>query len=160
MSSCQTGADRAAVDVAIRHGLPHGGWCPKGRAAEDGPIGFQYQLNETPSASCRQCAEWNVRDSDGTVVFSLAAKMTVDSFRTVDFAEKHARPCIHVTGTEYGPALRLQEFVSQHRIRVLNVAGSSESEEPGLWRSVYQVIDDAFFWSTSHPGQFGGPGEG
>ena len=44
ISGGQTGADRAGLDVAIRHGFPHGGWCPKGRKAEDGPIGGQYQL--------------------------------------------------------------------------------------------------------------------
>lgn len=54
VSGGQTGADRAALDVAIRKGFPHGGWCPKGRKAEDGPLGEQYQLTETPSASYLQ----------------------------------------------------------------------------------------------------------
>ena len=51
ISGGQTGADRAALDVALRYGFPHGGWCPKVRKAEDGPIGVQYQLKETPSGS-------------------------------------------------------------------------------------------------------------
>ena len=46
VSGGQTGADRAALDVAIAHGFPHGGWCPKGRKAEDGPIPAIYQLEE------------------------------------------------------------------------------------------------------------------
>ena len=48
VSGGQTGADRAALDFAMEHGIPHGGWCPKGRLAEDGPIDVRYQLNETP----------------------------------------------------------------------------------------------------------------
>jgi len=35
VSSGQTDADRAALDFAIEHGIPHGGWCPKGRLTED-----------------------------------------------------------------------------------------------------------------------------
>jgi hypothetical protein len=38
ISDCQTGADRAALDVAIKFNIPHGGWIPKGRKTEDGPM--------------------------------------------------------------------------------------------------------------------------
>lgn len=76
LSGGQTGTDRAALDWAIAHGIPHGGWCPKGRKAEDGPIDGRYQLQETPSSSYVERTEWNVRDSDGTVVFSIAAVLT------------------------------------------------------------------------------------
>ena len=51
VSGGQTGADRAAVDFAIEHGLMHGGWCPKGRRAEDGRIPDRYELKETQSAA-------------------------------------------------------------------------------------------------------------
>jgi hypothetical protein len=161
VSGAQTGADRAALDVAIRHGFPHGGWCPKGRKAEDGPIGGQYQLRETPSASYLQRTEWNVRDTDGTVVFTLSKDVTGGSLRTMDFASKHKKPCAHISraGT-YQPAEALLRFVEEHGIKVLNVAGSRESKEPGLHLWVMQVIDDAFFWGVSHPGMLGGPGEG
>ena len=63
LSGAQTGADRAALDCAIFRHIPHGGWCPKGRKAEDGKIPPQYQLTKTPSASYLQRTEWNVRDS-------------------------------------------------------------------------------------------------
>ena len=54
ISGGQTGADRAALDWAIFHDVPHSGWCPKGRKAEDGPIAAHYALKETPSASYPQ----------------------------------------------------------------------------------------------------------
>jgi hypothetical protein len=75
VSGGQTGADRAALDWAIFHDLPHGGWCPKGRKAEDGVIPDQYQLTETSSASYPQRTQWNVRDSDGTVIFTMTSKL-------------------------------------------------------------------------------------
>lgn len=73
LSGAQTGADRAALDWAIFRDIPHGGWCPKGRKAEDGKIPPQYQLTETPSASYLQGTEWNVRDPDSAVSVTGAA---------------------------------------------------------------------------------------
>lgn len=73
-----------------------GGWCPKGRKAEDGVIDSRYQLRETPSADYLQRTEWNVRDSDGTVIFTVTDKLTGGSRRTADFAAKHHKPCLHL----------------------------------------------------------------
>ena len=49
VSGGQTGDDRAALDAARAAGLPCGGWCPRGRLAEDGPIDLAYPVVETPS---------------------------------------------------------------------------------------------------------------
>ncbi len=97
LSGAQTGADRAALDWASFHDIPHGGWCPKGRKAEDGTIPSHYQLTETPSASYLQRTEWNVRDSDGTVIFTMAAKLAGGSKRTAEFAKKHGKPLLHIS---------------------------------------------------------------
>jgi hypothetical protein len=145
VSGGQTGADRAALDVALRHGFPHGGWCPKGRKAEDGPIGGQYQLDETPTANYLQRTEWNARDSDGTVVFTLAKEVSGGSLRTMVFARKHKRPVTHIFRShQHNPEEALQRFVTEHGIKVLNVAGPRESKEPGIWQWVCQVVEDAF----------------
>ncbi|MFO7975877.1 MAG: putative molybdenum carrier protein, partial [Candidatus Hydrogenedentota bacterium] len=66
VSGGQTGVDRAALDVAHRLGIGCGGWCPKGRFAEDGPFSRNYPLKETPNPVYAERTEWNVRDSDGT----------------------------------------------------------------------------------------------
>ena len=68
ISGGQTGVDRAALDAALAAGIAVGGWCPKGRLAEDGPLPDHYPLEETPSRRYRQRTQWNVRDSDGTLV--------------------------------------------------------------------------------------------
>jgi len=163
VSGGQTGADIAALDVALRHDFPHGGWCPKGRKSLEGPIPPRYQLMETPSASYLQRTEWNVRDNDGTVVFTLASDASGGSLKTIQFARKHGKPVLHVSraGSVYvDPALLLQKFVDEHRIETLNVAGSRESKEPGIYAWVMEVLENAFFWSENHPGKLGGPGEG
>lgn len=124
--------DRAALDFAIKNGIPHGGWCPRGRWAEDGAIENQYALHETPESRCIQRTEWNVRDSDGTVIFTVAALLSGGSALTRKLALQHGKPCLHLARLAEGdnaPA-RLREFIRQHQIKVLNVAGPRASTEP------------------------------
>jgi len=96
VSGGQTSADRAALDWALAHNLPSGGWCPKGRKAEDGPIDPKYPLKETPSSSYLQRTEWNVRDSDATVLFSIQPTSSGGSKRTMEFARAHKKPNLHL----------------------------------------------------------------
>jgi len=146
ISGGQTGADRAGLDVALAHHVPHGGWCPKGRKSEDGPIDSKYDLTETPSANYLQRTEWNVRDSDGTIVFTMAEEITGGSLRTIEFARKHNKPCLHVSKADSKqPESNLTEFIKQHGIKLLNIAGSRESKEPGINEWVKLVLDLALF---------------
>jgi len=161
VSGGQTGADRAGLDVAIWHEFPYGGWCPKGRRAEDGPIPDTYQLTESPSANYLQRTEWNVRDSDGTVIFTMSQKLTGGSKRTSDFANKLGKPWIHLfPGCSYRPEKDLIRFVEDNQIRVLNVAGSRGSKEPDLHGWVKRMLTDSFFWNFRGDPVLGGPDEG
>ncbi len=145
-SGGQTGADRAALDWAVAHGVRHGGWCPKGRRAEDGPIANRYQLNESPSANYVQRTEWNVRDSEGTVIFGIASRLSGGSRRTQELADKHGKPCLHLSKEIHGQdaALLLRTFVDKHRIKVLNVAGPRASKEPDVADFVNAVLSDTW----------------
>ena len=95
------------------------------------------------------------------MVFTLAERATGGSLRTIEFAQKHGKPCLHLClARDYQPALDLQRFVELHNIKRLNVAGSRERKDPGIHLWAVSVIEDAFFWSDNHPGMLGGPGEG
>src|SRR5262252_3227421 len=134
ISGGQTGADRAALDWAIGRGVPHGGWCPKGRKAEDGVIDPRYDLTETPSGDYSQRTEWNVRDSDGTAVFSIRGELRGGSLLTVEIAERYNKPVIHLRRDERtNHAHELRSFIYEFDISVLNVAGPRASEEPGVY---------------------------
>jgi len=141
VSGGQTGADRAALDWAIENGIPHGGWCPKGRLAEDGPIPGCYDLTETPSAGYPQRTEWNARDSDGTAIFSIGHKLTGGSRATVEFATKHKKPLIHICREDENPASKVLHFIRSNGIRILNVAGPRASKEPEVGEFVKRVFD-------------------
>jgi hypothetical protein len=144
VSGGQTGADRAALDFAIRNGIPHGGWCPEGRRAEDGPIDAKYQLQETPSSNYLQRTEWNVRDSDGTVIFSVGKRLSGNSAETLEFAIKHRKPYLHLSAVfKDNAAQKLKKWIQQNNIRVLNVAGPRASKEPNVAEFVIAALDAA-----------------
>ena len=71
ISGGQTGADRAALDVALTLSLPIGGWCPQGRRAEDGVIPDRYPLLETPERNYQARTRRKIEDSDGTLILNL-----------------------------------------------------------------------------------------
>ena len=144
VSGGQTGVDRAALDWALTHGVECSGWCPKGRKAEDGPIDPKYPLKETPSASYLQRTEWNVRDSDATVLFSIEPTLTGGSLKTMDFARKHKKPRLHLCATDNAAADKLKAFTEEHRVKVLNVAGPRASKEPGVGEFVVRMLQLAF----------------
>jgi pyrimidine deaminase RibD-like protein len=143
VSGGQTGADRAALAWAVRAGVPHGGWCPAGRRAEDGKVPPRFGLRETPSRGYSQRTRWNVRDSDGTVVFSLRAGLGGGSAFTRRTARAARKPILHLArencdATEAAGELR--RWCREHGVRVLNAAGPRASSEPGLDRWVRAVM--------------------
>jgi hypothetical protein len=146
VSGGQTGADRAALDFAIAHGIAHGGWCPRGRLAEDGALERAYELRETPEEEYPQRTKWNVRDSDGTVIFSIAPELTGGSKLTAELAAELRKPWLHVSELRdgAGAAERLRAFVVENRIRVLNVAGPRASNEPAVARFVIESLETLF----------------
>lgn len=145
ISGGQTGADRAALDWAIERGVSHGGWCPKGRKAEDGAIDRRYNLVETPSEDYSQRTEWNVRDSDGTAVLSIRKELRGGSLLTVELASRYNRPVIHLRAQDEraNHAQELRSFIAKFGVSVLNIAGPRESEEPGVYQFVSSVLDQA-----------------
>lgn len=143
ISGGQTGADRAALDWAIAHNVPHSGWCPKGRLALDGPLDPKYLLRETPAAAYPQRTEWNVRDSDATVVFTLAPIPTGGSKKTCTLASKHRKPCLHLHPGLVGFTDKFVSFAETNNVGRLNLAGSRAEKEPGLYEWVMAVLDEA-----------------
>jgi hypothetical protein len=142
ISGGQTGADRAALDYALATNIPHSGWCPKGRLAEDGPVPLRYVLRETPTANYLQRTEWNVRDSDATVVFASSPRLTGGTKRTVQFAQQHAKPylVLHLGMTPEEAASALTTWLVQHSITRLNVAGSRASKAPAIGKFTTCVL--------------------
>lgn len=131
VSGGQTGVDRAALDVAIYLGIEHGGWCPAGKFAEDGPIPEVYQLQETESSDYAERTERNVIDSDGTLILFWKS-ISGGSLLTERLAKKHRRPCLVVDLSEPSDVGAAQRWLVDSAIAVLNVAGPRQSTAPKL----------------------------
>jgi len=131
VSGGQTGVDRAALDVALELGLPCGGWCPRGRLAEDGPIDPRYPLRETTSADYAQRTELNVRDSDGTLILTVGTP-TGGTLLTKTTAERLEKPLFLVDFEEQPAVGDVLAWVERSAVRELNVAGPRASQQPGI----------------------------
>lgn len=132
VSGGQTGVDRAALDAALELALPCGGWCPRGRRAEDGPIDARYPLTETPSDDYSQRTAWNVRDSDGTLILTRGAPIGGTAL-TIDVAERLRKPHLVVDLARSSRPRAAREWLDRNAVRVLNVAGPRESGMPGIY---------------------------
>lgn len=131
ISGGQTGVDRAGLDAAMALGIPHGGWCPRGRRAEDGIIPSRYVLAEHSSADYAPRTVQNVLDADGTMVLCVGTP-TGGTLLTCQVARQHRRPLLVVDLDQLPPPEAVRSWLEEHKIRVLNVAGPRESQSPGI----------------------------
>ena len=142
VSGGQTGADRAALDAAVRAGIEHGGWVPRGRKAEDGRIPARYRLREVPSFGYADRTEKNVLDSDATLIVSRGP-LTGGSRLTLGLARKNRRPCLHVdmgvVAMEEAVA-GVRSWIEKNGVGTLNVAGPRASNDPEIYDRVLSLL--------------------
>ncbi len=146
ISGGQTGADRAALDVAIQLGISHGGWIPKGRLTENGKLDDKYHLKEMASPNYNKRTEQNVIDSDGTLIISHG-KPTGGSEYTREMAILHGRPWLHIdlNRTEsFQAAKQIISWLAEHEIEVLNVAGPRASKDSAIYPATFDILESVF----------------
>ena len=138
ISGGQTGVDRAALDVALELGVDCGGWCPKGRLAEDGPIPQRYPLQETASSNYPVRTERNVQSSDATLILNVG-ELDGGSALTADLANKNYRPFLVINLDEPTDIQEAHAWLMQHDVSVLNIAGPRASKQQELYQmaSIY-----------------------
>lgn len=140
VSGGQTGVDRAALDVAIKLGIPHEGWCPKERKAEDGFIPSHYNLKETPSSVYEERTEWNARDSDGTLIIVKDPPMGGTSY-TIEMAKKYNKPYFLLELNKKNQIDEAAAWIIDKKIHKLNVAGPRASQTD----NIYNLSSDIFY---------------
>jgi len=143
ISGGQTGADRAALDTAIKLGIPYGGWIPKGRLTEEGALPDKYQLQEMPTDNYPKRTEQNVIDSDATLIISHGA-LTGGSAYTRKMAMKHGKPWYHVDLNKtptFHAGMLIEDWVSKNGIETLNVAGPRASKDLLIYGLVTVILE-------------------
>ena len=139
VSGGQTGVDRAALDVALQLGIPCGGWCPKGRRAEDGVIDPRYLLQETESPEYSVRTEMNVKDSDATLILNQGL-LTEGTALTLELATTYKKPYLVMDLSGSNDPAHCRGWMQDLKIEVLNVAGPRESKEPGIYEKAMEFL--------------------
>ena len=147
ISGGQTGAERAALDVAVEMRIPYGGWIPKGRKTEDGRLPDEYRLRETNAIDYHQRMELNIVDSDATLYFTHG-EPTDESLLTQSLAKKHSRPCLHIDLdklSEYKAVEIINTWIEARGIKVLFVSGSRASKDREIYDDVFNVLKSVLY---------------
>ncbi len=155
ISGGQTGADQAALDAAIKLDIPHGGWVPKGRLTEEGPLPDKYNLTEMPSSNYVLRTEQNVIDSNGTLIISHG-QLSEGSDYTRKMAIKHHRPWLHIDLNKtpaFKAATQICSWLDENAIEILNVAGPRASKDGQIYRAVRKLIESVHYLEMMESGQ-------
>lgn len=132
ISGGQTGVDRAALDAALELDVLGGGWCPKGRIAEDGPLDPRYPLQETPGADYEERTRWNVRDGDATIVLGWGEPEGGTAY-TMQVAEELGVPYCLVDLKIGASVEDVIDWLEDWDARCVNVAGPRASKAPEVY---------------------------
>jgi len=153
VSGGQTGVDQAALLFAIENGIDHGGWCPPGRTCEDGTIEGKFQLQETPVDRSEKASglarslrtEWNVRDSDGTLILTHnESNKDPGTLWTQQAAALYEKPVLVADPFKGGNYGEVKTWLRNNEIKILNVAGPSENTCPGIGAAVSTFLKKVF----------------
>lgn len=157
VSGGQTGVDQAALEAGTKAGLRIGGYCPPGRVCENGLIPSTYPLIETqqdrspqaPDISHSQRTENNVIHSDATLIISPMGMITDQGTAwTRKVAEQEKKPCLVVDPFQAGVREKIADWIADHAIETLHVAGPGEKTSPGIGMIAYSLLLPLFLKKT------------
>jgi hypothetical protein len=147
LSGGQTGVDRAALDVAIELEIAHGGWCPRGRLAEDGRIDSKYQLTETIESTYPARTRQNIIDSDATLILR-GNHISRGTALTIRLCREHSKP-FHCVPMSRIKMEKIQDWLLDQRPVRLNIAGPRESSQSGVYEQSKRILRAMFTSATN-----------
>lgn len=151
--------DQAALDAAIKMGVPHGGWIPKGRQTETGPLPPEYQMQETDSIDYADRTARNIEAADATLIISRGP-LTGGTALTQRLAEKDNRTCLLIDLTEqaaFQAAVTISKWLVEKQVEILNVAGPRASKDPSIYATALKILETVLYLELvrSEPGSAG-----
>lgn len=150
ISGGQSGVDRGALDACIAENFNYGGWCPKGRIAEDGILPIKYCLKETQSAEYIFRTKKNIEESDATLIITKP-KLIGGTLATKNYAQLIKKP-VFILSSDFENGLWLKEFLywlEINNVIVLNIAGPRISEWPDAYRISFKITQQIIYQITN-----------
>ena len=140
ISGGQSGVDRSALDFSLQNNIKCGGWCPKGRLAEDGQIPQKYLLSETEETKVIFRTIKNIEASDGSMII-YRRMMDKGSLQTVHYAKTNAVPYIMIDLEKPFSIGLIKDWLDANHIKTLNIAGPRESNSPGIYKEAFDFLE-------------------
>lgn len=140
ISGGQSGVDRSALDFAIQHTIPHSGWCPRNRWAEDGQIPAIYNLTETLEDNPEFRTLKNVISSDASLIIFKGVK-DEGSLKTIEFCKQQHKLFFEFDFSKKVDKKEFNDWLSLNQIRILNIAGPRESNSPGIYQETRSILE-------------------
>ena len=159
ISGGQTGVDRAALDAALECGFERGGFCPKGRKAEDGRIPSCYPLEELEDEYYPARTRKNIEAADATLLICGNGKECPGTKLTRNYCHELSTRILEAPlGVSYTPRpIVVARWIRDNEIEVLNVAGSRESTNPGIYAKskefLVEVLNEVKKLSSEPPSE-------
>ena len=141
ISGGQTGADQAAWRAARAFHVTTAGGMPAGFLTEDGrrpEFAEQFGATEMPTEGAAARTEQNVQDSDATLWFGETT--TSGAHTTVRACHKFGKPCLPIDPSASFEPAQVATWIVAGKVRILNVAGNRESDEPGIGDRVERFL--------------------
>lgn len=125
ISSGWTEVDQAALDIAIKLGIPYGGWIPKGRITEAGTLPDRFKLQEMSTENYTECIKQNVMEATGTLIISYG-RLTGDLDSARKATLRYGRQMLGIDLDQMDDikaASLLKDWIHLYRIEVMYVIG-------------------------------------
>jgi hypothetical protein len=144
ISGGNEGVEQAALDMAIKMDIPHGGWIPHGCK---NALPQKYHLKEFGSADPRGCRNKNIQSSDGTLFLfrnedgenlngiRQLAKDFNKPFHMVDFQKE----------SKFDSALGICRWIVEHDIGKLNVCGETAPRGSKIYHETMDVLESVVY---------------
>ncbi len=139
--------EQAALDVAIKVDIPHGGWVPNGHKKEDSSLLEKYKLKEMPASSEFEHTERNILDSEGTLVISRG-DISGEAALLQNMTEKRNRPFLHIdldTSSDFFVSQTISAWIAENRIKILHVTGPGVSKDSALYRATSKIFETVLY---------------
>lgn len=139
ISSGHSGVAAVALDVAIKLGLDHHGWC-----RDDDPVPDRYRFERLPGASRGEVVERAVAAAQGSLYFMGSENVSFQLETTRKISFRLNKPLLILNlfrENGFTASRRIAIWIAENQIKVLHVDGEGESTPA----SVANMLEATFF---------------